>query len=385
MKVGIDAIGFYTPRYYLNLTTLAAARGLDFDKSYAGLGLKKMSISPPNEDTVTMAANAAESALSDDVKHQVDMLILATESCIDQSKSAGIYVHRLLGLSPRCRVIELKQACYAATFGLQTAMNMLRANPQSKILLIASDVARYELNTTGESSQGAGAIAFLLTTNPKLLTIEKEAGFLVEDVMDFWRPNYRGEPLVHGKYSCGLYFRTLEKTWEQYSALSGRKLLDHKAFCYHVPVPGLVEKAHSRLLKMNNATDHTYGNNLLQLSLEYNRETGNCYTAALYISLLSLLENSNIDLTDQRIGLYSYGSGCMGEYFSAVVEQNYRHSLKLAEHKTLLTKREELSFAEYLDFYNFQLPIDGSELNIPAHNAGKFQLVAVKEHQRIYR
>jgi hydroxymethylglutaryl-CoA synthase len=381
MKVGIDTIGFYTPRYFLDLATLATARGL-VEKQYVSLGLKKMAIAPPNEDIVTMAANAAAIALSDDKKEQIDAVLLATESGIDQSKASGIYVHKLLGLSTNCRVIELKQACYAATFGLQMAMTMLRANPQSKILLIASDLARYELDTAGELSQGAGAVAMLLTANPRLLEIEPEAGFYVEDVMDFWRPNYRTEPLVLGKYSCGLYLRVLEKTWQRYSELSGRKLLDHQGFCYHVPVPGLVEKAHSRLLNANGIVD--YGNDLVQLSLTYSREIGNCYTAALYLSLLSLLENSNKDLANHRIGLYSYGSGCVGEYFSAVVQPNYQKTLKVKDHEGILTGRQGLSFKEYLDFYNFALPVDSSEFAIPKYRVGKFQLAAMKNHQRIY-
>jgi len=383
MKIGIDTIGFYMPRYYLNLETLAVARGVDFKKSYASLGLKNISIAPPNEDIVTMAASAARIALSEENKGQIDTLILATESGIDQSKSAGIYVHKLLELSPHCRIIELKQACYAATFGLQTAMTMLRANPQSKILLIASDLARYELNTSGESSQGGGAIAMLLTTNPRLLVVEPEAGYYVEDIMDFWRPNYRAEPFVFGKYSCSMYLRVLEKTWHKYSEQSKRGLLDHQGFCYHVPVPGLVGKAHNRLLSLNNSVN-SYGSDLLPVSLIYNREVGNCYTASLYVSLLSLLENSDQDLANSRIGLYSYGSGCIGEFFSVVVQPNYHKGLKTQEHKDLLNCRTELSFNEYLDFYNFQLPTDGSEFKVPHYEIGKSQLTAVNNHQRIY-
>jgi hydroxymethylglutaryl-CoA synthase len=75
----------------------------------------------------------------------------------------------------------------------------------------------------------------------------------------------------------------------------------------------------------------------------------------------------------------------MGEYFSAVVQQNYRNDLKLQEHKKLLSDRQELSFDKYLNFYNFQLPIDGSEFDVPQYRVGKFQLVAIKNHQRIYR
>ncbi len=57
---GIDKIGFYTPRYYLDLLTLAKARNVDPGKFCIGLGQQKMSLPSPDEDVVTMAASAAQ-------------------------------------------------------------------------------------------------------------------------------------------------------------------------------------------------------------------------------------------------------------------------------------------------------------------------------------
>ena len=64
--------------------------------------------------------------------NDIEMLLFATESGIDQSKAAGIYVHELLGLPARCRVVELKQACYSGTAALQLALPFLRENPRKK-------------------------------------------------------------------------------------------------------------------------------------------------------------------------------------------------------------------------------------------------------------
>ena len=41
MKLGIDAISFYIPHYYLDLADLARARGVDSDKYYVGFGDKR--------------------------------------------------------------------------------------------------------------------------------------------------------------------------------------------------------------------------------------------------------------------------------------------------------------------------------------------------------
>ena len=385
-KVGIDAIGFHSSPYYLDLKTLAIGRGVDPDKYVVGLGQEKMAVSPPDEDIVTLAAMAAEEALRQVDRNEIEWLLFATESGIDQSKSAGVFVHHLLDLPARCRVVELKQACYAATAGVQMALALLKQRPNKKVLLIASDIARYGLNTTGESSQGGGAIALVLSNAPRILVLEEESSFYTEDVMDFWRPNYREEALVDGKYSCELYLKMLQKTWREYTLLSGRGVADHAQFCYHVPVPRLVEKAHQWLLKINQLPKASIGALTDQTgpSLVYPRTVGNCYTAGLYLSFLSLLENRMDDLSHQRIGFYSYGSGCSGEFFSGVVEPTYRQMLNKADHWAFLERREGLSLEAYEAFYRFAYPTDGSLLEIPRYTTKGFRLAEINQHKRLY-
>jgi hydroxymethylglutaryl-CoA synthase len=385
-NVGIDAIGFYSPHYYLDLKTLAKARGIDVDKFYIGLGQRKMALPSPGEDIVTLAANAAISAIKDVDVNDIEMVLLATESGVDYSKAGSIYVHKLLGLPARCRALELKQACYSATAGLQMSLAMLKQNPKKKILLIASDIARYSLNTPAESSQGAGAVAMLLSVNPRILTIEPESGFYTKDQMDFWRPLYCDAALVDGKFSCDLYLRVLDETWKQYAEISGRSFLDHDRFCYHIPIPRLVEKAHKRLAKLNNYPDLSDEKMASQVgnSLILSREIGNCYTASLYLGILSLLENTDEDLSKKMIGLYSYGSGCSGEFFAAKVVPEYKKMLNRDVNFSLIENREELSYDKYLDFYNFKLPEDGSNYEIPTYNTGQFRLAGINQHKRSY-
>lgn len=387
MKFGIDRIGFYTSNYYVDLKVLAAVRNINFAKFYNDLGQKKMAIVPPNEDVVTLAANAAESILKKEDISNIEMVIFATETGIDHSKAAAAYIHKLFGLPKRCRVIELKQACYSATFGLQIAMTWLRQNPDKKILLLASDIARYEFGSIAESSQGCGAVAMLLTANPRLLEIESTAGFCTKETMDFWRPNYSDIALVDGRLSCDIYMRLAEEAWQQYARLTGRKFIDHDRFCYHCPVAKLVERTHKKLARKNGIKQLTSEEMDYQVgqSLIYNREIGNCYTASLYVGIISLLENVTADLSEKLIGLYSYGSGSIGEFFAARVVNNYQAGLLHGQHQEMLAMRQELSFEEYEEFYRFRLPVDGSALKIFAWQTGKFSLQGLNNHQRIYR
>jgi hydroxymethylglutaryl-CoA synthase len=178
----------------------------------------------------------------------------------------------------------------------------------------------------------------------------------------------------------------LEKTWGQYCTISGRNFLDHAHFCYHTPVPRLVEKAHLHLTKisghgpLSDAQWHEH----INYSLEYGRKIGNSYTASLYISLASLLDLSGQNLSGKRIGFYSYGSGCVAEYFSGVVQPGYEKMLDTEYHQQLLKERTPLIYSEYEAFYTFKYPEDGRRCEIPQYTWGRFRLAAIENHKRIY-
>ncbi len=385
MNTGIERISFYTPRYYLDLKTLAAHRGVDPDKFTIGLRQERMAVPPPDEDIVTMAASACRQALEGIDPSTLDTLMFATESGIDQSKAAAIYVHRLLGLPSTCKAVELKQACCSSTAGLQMALAMVARKPAKRILLVASDIARYGLGAAGEPTQGAGAVAMVISAQPSVIAFEPECGAYTEDVMDFWRPNYMDEALVDGKYSIKIYLKALDESWKDYTRESNRGLKDFAHFCYHLPFTRMAEKAHLHLAKISQSP--LSAEELMaqvETSLAYNRVTGNCYTGSLYEGLLALLENSPGDLTGDRVGLFSYGSGCMGAFFGGIVQPGYREALAANRTQEFLAKREEITYPQYEQFYTHRLPTDGSFYETTRHLTGPFRLAGVRDHKRLY-
>ncbi len=385
MAVGIDDISFYTSNFYLDLKSLADVKNIDKDKFYLGIGQEKMGIVAADEDVVTMAANAALPLLETTDKDSISTLMFATETGIDQSKAAGVYVHGLLGLSNRCRVVELKQACYSATAAIQMACALVAREPQKKVLVIASDIARYDLNSTGEATQGCGAAAILISANPRLVEIHPESGNYTEDVMDFWRPNYRSTALVDGKYSTKIYLKSLKLAWQHYQEVSGARFEEMDYFCYHLPFTRMAEKSQTQLARFtkSDATAEAL-NAKIEPSLHYNRIIGNSYTASMYIGLNSLLDNAREDLAGKRIGFFSYGSGCVAEFFSGTVVAGYQQHLHREHHRRLLQQRTELSYPQYLELYNFEYPTDGGDHLFPEQTRGRFRLAAIQQHKRIY-
>ncbi len=385
MQIGIEALSFYIPNYYIDLKTIAKKKEAPPNLYYRGIGQEKMAVPPPDEDVITMGANAAWQACRDLDREKIDTLFFATESGIDQSKAGGIYIHRLLGLSPHCRTVELKQACYSGTAALQMASGWIKQNPESKVLIVMSDIARYGLSSAGEPTQGAGSVALIVSANAKILQLDAFCGLYCSDVMDFWRPNYLDYALVDGKYSIRVYLKALEKCWEQYKQRSGFSFSDFYRFCYHLPFSKMAEKAHHHLAKLEK-TGLTGAelDKRIEKGLIYNRIIGNVYTASLYLGLISMLENTEKDLSEKRIALFSYGSGCVAEFFSGVMVKNYKTNIPLSTHRKLLTDRQELSYQEYADFYHFSLPRDGSALDLKRYSNGRFRLQGINNHMRSY-
>ena len=385
MKVGIDLIHFATADYFLGLDTFAAEKQTDVNKFTIGIGQEKMSIAPPDEDVVSLAAKAAAPILDQINSNEVSAVLFATETGVDQSKSAGAFLHGLLGLSNRCRVIELKHACYAGAAALQMATTMVRVNPKEKILVIAADIAKYDVDTSGEATQGCGAVAMLVTESPRIIAIEPGSGYYTDDVMDFWRPNHRTTALVDGKYSTKVYLNSLKHAWEHFTELTERKFEDIDYFCYHIPFTKMADKAHKTLIKKVGATLTQAQQDAQTLPSQlYNRIVGNSYSASLFVGFISLLDNVKENIEGKRVSFFSYGSGCVAEFFTGIMQAGYKSVLMTTSHKKQIDERLPLTYQQYLDFYH---NVDNSIENIvyPVTNKGPYRLAGIEEHKRYYQ
>lgn len=385
MKVGIDKISFFTPHLYVDMNELAVARNEEPAKYTIGIGQDEMSVASITQDPVTLAANAALQIIDEQDRAAIDFVMFATESSIDQSKSAAVYVHQLIGLKPEARSIELKHACYSATAAIQLAKGHISMHPESKVLILASDIARYGLNTAGEVTQGAGAVAIVLSANPRILALEENSTYITNDIMDFWRPNYSEYAYVDGKYSNEQYIAFFNNVWEQYKHKTSKTLDDFDAICFHLPYTKMGLKALRGV--MDEGTEQTQ--NRLETnynhSITYNRKIGNIYTASLYVSLISLLENSSAIKPGDNIGLFSYGSGAVGEFFTGIIQPNYREALQADTHQRLFASREKVSVPTYEEIFTEKLPTDGSSVMFDITNdPANVCLSGITEHMRQY-
>ena len=121
MQVGIDKIGLFTPNKYVDMVDLAHARNQDPNKFLIGIGQSEMSVADQTQDAVSMGINATMKYIDRIDKDKVGLLVLGTESGIDQSKSASLFVKTALKLKPEVRTFEVKEACFGLTAAVMIA------------------------------------------------------------------------------------------------------------------------------------------------------------------------------------------------------------------------------------------------------------------------
>lgn len=382
MRIGIDKMAFATTNDYLDLVELAKERGVDPNKFTIGIGQDLQAVVPPTQDIVTLGATAAKKLLTPELEKNISTVIVATESGIDNSKASAIYIKHLLGLSDFTRTVEMKEACYSATAAIQFAKGVVALNPQETVLVIAADIARYGLNTPGEVTQGAGAVAMLISRNPHILTLEDTTVAYSKDIMDFWRPLYATEALVDGKYSTNVYIEFFLQTFTRYQQLTGRELADFAALTFHMPFTKMGKKGLEGLLKDRNDEVAQRLRTQLTASQLFSRQVGNLYTGSLYLSLMSLLQNSDLR-AGSRIGLFSYGSGAEGEFYTGILEDGYEHYMNNIQEE--LKHRHQVSVAEYEKLFSSQLGMNDRDIEFDVTNDPlPFVLKGQKDHQRIY-
>ncbi|GGK47229.1 hydroxymethylglutaryl-CoA synthase [Nocardia camponoti] len=383
-SVGISDLSFATTHYALDHAVLAERLGVDRDKFYIGIGQERMSVAAADEDIVTIAAAAAKPIID---RHGVDgirTVLFATETGVDQSKAAALYLHSLIGLPNAARVVELKQACYGGTAGLQFAAGLIARDPSHKVLVIAADIAKYEIDTPGEPTQGAAAVAMLVTADPSIIALDPQSGLYSADIMDFWRPNYRTEAIVDGKTSVNAYQKAAEEAWNDYRRQGGRDLGDFAAFCYHQPFTKMAYKAHKHLLESQGRTAEPEAiEAAIGKTTTYNRTVGNSYTASLYLGLLALLDQAE-DLTDKVLAFVSYGSGAVAEFFSGTVVSGYTEHLRTEANRAAIDSRELLDYDHYRQLHEAQAPVDGKYHATVSETSRPYRLAAISGHKRIY-
>ena len=422
-SVGIDAIEIWTGKLKLDLpNTFAPTKGDDPEKYTKGLGLYNSSMPDVYEDIVTMGANAAKRLMDRRGLEPGDIgrIDVATESAFDNSKPVSTYIAGCLeqvfeGDFHHANKGERKFACVAGTQSIDDAYNWIKAgrNRGRSALVIATDTALYARGDPGEATQGAGAVAMLISEAPDVVELSTEQGYGSADETDFLKPNQQF-PSVDGKRSMKVYLARMREALEDYESVVGRTHSDDFAYIpFHTPFPGMVRRA--ALLGYRHMTRDTeieddlaaeigrqpresefdswdayeeairdYMDGLkgteqyrdwyartIDPTLTLAGQVGNWYTGSVHIARASALQmaaETGRGLSGERLLVGSYGSGAQAEIHAETVREGWKEEIQQLNIDEQIARRYDLSFEEYEkvhDVHNHDKEIDVEEFTAP--------------------
>jgi hydroxymethylglutaryl-CoA synthase len=347
MAVGIERINLYGGRFYADALALAALYGRDVRQ----VMVEQRSVVPPFEDAVTLAVNAVTRLLKPGDAKDIDLMIVATESAVDFSKPVSTWVHRLCGLPANCRSFEMKHACYAATGALKMSLAWIAGQPGrgKKVLLISPDLTRADLINSGYDFIGGGcAVAMLISEDPQILEIDlNKAGYWTQEICDTHRPTAAHE-IVHNERSLFSYLDALDGAFDHYEEVTGGVDYDSyfKKHIYHAPFPGMTLQAHQLMMNRTGSADKAAIRKSFEEKVEeglcWSKRLGTGYGASNFVCLMSLLESAKDLQARDKISMFSYGSGCQGEFYEATIGANALESVRSLKIREHLDERELL-------------------------------------------
>jgi hydroxymethylglutaryl-CoA synthase len=411
MTVGIDAIQFDVPKLYLPIPELAEQRNIEPDKLTKGLGLQKMSILDVSQDVITLGANALLKLIQQEQLQldEIAKIYVGTESGVDNSKPVASYIIELIEnklgtkVFQHCDVVDLTFACIGAVDALQNCVDFIRLHPTKKAIVIATDFAKYDLNSTGEYTQGAGAVAMVVAANPKIIAFSTETGVATSGVFDFFKPKQtllksmitgndsnenwfdvleteitlvKDQPVYDGHYSNTCYIDRITAAYDHYKKESQQSgiLFNDWAFIFmHLPYCFQGRRTFIEIYAQENQhlLEQTAGENTkekikgLAKSQAYQElvaekiypteiasgAVGNLYTGSIFLGMLSALyyaATNEKQLSNEKVGFIAYGSGSKSKVFEGTLQKEWKAQIS----KTKLFEQLELRTA--VDFKTYE-------------------------------
>jgi hydroxymethylglutaryl-CoA synthase len=337
--VGIVGYGGYLPRYRIRYEDIASqwGRGRGPGTERPGRGLVEKTVPALDEDTITIAVEAARYALA---RAMIDPREVGSESHPYAVKPSGTVVVDALGIGPEVHVADFEFACKAGTEAMYCALSHVRAGEMPYALAIGADTSQGAPGDPLEYTASAGGAAFVFGQGEALLAEVVATHSLTSDTPDFWRREGRKYPNHAGRY-------TGEPAYFEHLVGCARALLE-KAGLAPADIAHVV--LHMPNDKFPLAAAERIGFTREQLAAGFLvREMGNSYSASSPTGLAAALD---VAREGERIMLVSYGSGAGSDGFvlratGALAAAKGRAPLV----RELLNERKSyLSYGEYAKY-----------------------------------
>jgi hydroxymethylglutaryl-CoA synthase len=306
--VGIISYGVHIPRYRIRVEEITRVWGANADDVTGGLGVFSKSVPDIDEDTATIAVEAARNALR---RRRVDpaeigAVYVGSESHPYAVKPTACTVGEAIGATPCMTAADYEFACKAGTAAIQTCMGLVSSGMIAYGLAIGSDVAQGAPSDALEYTAAAGGAAFVIGKDDPVAAIHRTCSFTT-DTPDFWRREGQDYPRHGGRFTGEPgYFRHIEGAVRLLFDQSGRSAKDYDYAVFHQPNA----KFPQRVAKSLGFSPEQIKPGLVVPRL------GNTYSASSPIGLAATLD---IAKDGDRIFMASFGSGAGSDAFDIEV------------------------------------------------------------------
>lgn len=303
-KVGITSYGTYIPKYRITVDEIANNWGNDAESYKKGLGLLEKSVPGLDEDTITIAANAAILA-NERIggKTNIGAVYVGSESHPYAVKPSATLVGEALNLDEGWTAADLEFACKAGTAGMQMVFGLVEAGRIESGIAIGADTAQGAPGDALEFSAAAGGAAFIMGEE-KVIAKLIHTTSITSDTPDFWRREHENFPKHGGRFTGEpAYFKHVVGATKRMLEETGMKIenFDHVAF--HMP-NGKFPKAAAKIV---GATKEQLEAGFVVPRL------GNTYSGCAMIGFAAILDKA---MPGEKVLVTSYGSGAGSDSFA---------------------------------------------------------------------
>ncbi|VVB66286.1 Hydroxymethylglutaryl-CoA synthase [Candidatus Gugararchaeum adminiculabundum] len=306
MIAGIIGYGAYVPRYRIKAEEIAAVWGEEPDRIISGLNIKEKSVPATDEDTVTLAVEAARNAL----KHsgidpkEIGALYVGSESHPYAVKPTASIVAEAIGATPNLTAADLEFACKAGTAAIQMCMGLVASGMVKYGMAIGADTSQGRPGDALEYSASAGAAAYIIGKKKEEAIAEIiDTYSFTTDTPDFWRREGADFPQHGGRFTGEpAYFKHVISASKGMMEKTKMKPEEFDYAVFHQPNGKFPLQAG----KMLGFSSKQLERGLLTPII------GNTYSAASPLGLANVLDEAK---PNKKILLTSFGSGAGSDSF----------------------------------------------------------------------
>ncbi len=310
MSAGIVSYGAYVPRYRIKVEEIARVWGDDANSLKSGLMVYEKSVPDFDEDTATIAVEAARYAVkrSGINAQRVGAVYTGSESHPYAVKPTSTIVAEAVEATPVLTAADFEFACKAGTAAIQTCMGLVQSGMIDLGIAIGADVAQGAPGDALEYTAAAGGVAFIIgSKESEFVAVIEDTYSFTTDTPDFWRREGMPYPEHGGRFTGEPgYFKHVTHAAKGLMAKMGTKPEDYDYAVFHQPNG----KFPSRAASILGFTKEQIRPGLVVPKL------GNTYSGSCMMGIAATLDQAK---PGDRIFATAFGSGAGGDAFSFTV------------------------------------------------------------------